>query len=434
MKFNKSFLVILALLAVKGFAQQRLTLQDAVKIALENNYAIQISRNDLKIDKNNVSHGNAGFLPSVNATVINNNSILNSSQTQANGNVTERNNARGSSLNYGIALNWTIFDGFGMFARYEQLKEFQKLGEANLQLSVINTVGDIMRNYYELVQQRQQLNALDTAVAISRARVQTAQTRYQIGKAAKLEVLNAQVDYNTDTTNYLRQIELYKISQTSLNQLMGRDVNTPFTVAENFPVDSALSLPTLTQLALKQNPSLRAALVSKRIAELNQKVVRAKRYPIVGLSSGYNFNRSESALGYATLTTGRGFTYGFNASISVFNGFLQKRNERNAEISISSAGLDYERVNQSVMAQLASAYQTYLTNLGLVQLEESNARIASQNLDITLARYRLGSITQVEIREAQLNFVNSTVRLNTARYQAKISEITLKEIAGSIIL
>ncbi|WP_207429116.1 TolC family protein [Pedobacter sp. SYSU D00535] len=432
--FKIFFSLALVFFTSVASAQQLLTLEEAVRIALENNYNIRIARNDVDIAENNVSRANAGFIPSVNANLTNNNTIQNSSQTRATGEVTERNNARGSSLNYGVGLNWTVFDGFRMFARYDQLQELQKLGEANLQLTILTTLGDVISNYYNLVQQQQQLRAYDTAVAISRLRVETAQTRFEIGRAARLEVLNAQVDYNTDTTSYLRQLESYRNAQITLNQLLAREATIVFSVAEDFNIDTKLLLPQLMSQALTNNPTLRAALVSRRIAELDLRLVRANRYPVIGLNTGYNFNRSESALGFATLNTGRGFNYGLTASVNIFNGFLQRRNERNASIAIESAGLDYERVNQSLNAQLATAYQTYQTNLSLVQLEENNVRIARQNLDITMARYRLGSITQVEIRDAQLNFVNATVRLNSARYQAKLAEVALREISGNLSL
>src|SRR5690606_26553003 len=147
---------------------------------------------------------------------------------RSDGETTERKNAKGNTLNYGAGLNWTVFDGFAMFARYDQLKEFQRLGEANMQLNIVTKLGDVIERYYTLVQQQQQLKAFDTAVAISRLRVNTAQTRFEVGKAARLEVLNAQVDYNTDTTNFLQQQVSYRTSQISLNELMARDVNITF--------------------------------------------------------------------------------------------------------------------------------------------------------------------------------------------------------------
>ena len=427
-------LIFCGIYACSSSAQELLTLEEAVRITLEKNYSILISKNDVEIADRNVNLANAGMLPSVSGTFNNNNTIQNSTQTRETGVVTERNNARGNTLNYGVGLNWTVFDGFRMFARYDQLKELQRLGDANLQLNVLSTLGDVMERYYNLVQQQQQLKAFDTAVSISRLRVKTAQTRFEVGKAARLEVLNAQVDYNTDTTNYLQQQVMHRTSQIALNEIMGRDVNVEFRVADSFEIEERLVFAELLSHTMQQNPALLAALISKRIAELDLKQVKANRYLVIGLSSGYNFNRSESALGFATQTSGRGFNYGLNASINVFNGFLQRRNEKNSEVLIRSAELDYQRINQSINAQLASAYQTYLTSLSLVKLEESNQKIASQNLDITLTRYRLGTITQVEIRDAQLNYLNATVRLNNSRYQAKLAEVSLKEISGSIKL
>src|SRR5687768_3588037 len=236
MKHKIIFLSLTLLVALfsapKVKAQEVLTLEEAVKIALENNYDIRLSRNNLEIDDLNVSWANAGFTPTIDATLNDNNGIQNSSQTQADGSVRERNNARNSNLNYGVGLNWTIFDGFGMFARYDQLQEFRKLGEAELQQTILTKVGDVMQTYYDLIQQQQQLRAFDSAVAISRMRVTTAQNRFTIGKAARLEVLNAQVDLNTDTTNLLRQRELYANTKTLLNEIMARDIKTNFRVAD----------------------------------------------------------------------------------------------------------------------------------------------------------------------------------------------------------
>ncbi|WP_345169494.1 TolC family protein [Nibribacter koreensis] len=436
--YKKGAFVLALLLSFLGAgqakAQELLTLEEAVKIALERNFNIKLSSNDIKIAENNVSRGNAGMLPAVNATITNNNTIQNSSQTRADGQVNEVNWGQGSTLNYGVGLNWTVFDGFAMFARYEQLQELQKLGEANLQQTVLTTVGDVMATYFELAQQQAQLKAFDTATVISRLRVTTARNRFEIGKAARLELLNAQVDFNTDTTNLLRQQNLYRNTQIRLNQIMARDVNTTFRVEDNFNIDDQLTLGQLSTLAQEQNPSVKAAILNRRVAELQAQQVRAARLPTINVNTGYNFNRNRSALGFSTLSTGNGLNYGVSASVPIFNGFNQRRNEQNANVLINSAQLQIEQINQDVTAQLASAYQTYLTNLTLVRLEENNQRIARQNLDITLEKYRLGSITTVEVRDAQLNYVNATVRYSNAQYQAKLGEIGLKEIAGNLTL
>lgn len=435
MKQRLFFQFILLLgFAISANAQEFLSVEDAVKIALENNYEIKIASNDLKIDQQNVSLANAGILPTLNAVVTENSSILDTKQTQQDGSIRELDGAKNMNLSYGVALNWTIFDGFRMFARYDQLKELEKLGDAEMKLTIFTKVSDVISTYYDLVQQKQQLQALDTAIVISDLRVTTADNRYKIGKAAKLEVLNAQVDINTDTTNLLRQKELYANTKILLNQLLAREANTQFDVEGEFKIDESLLLPELIALAEKQNPQLQAQIITKRITELQLKQVKSTRLPIITISSGYNFTSSESSLGFARQSNGQGLTYGFNASMPIFNGGLQNRNEKIAKIQVENSNILVEQQTQLLYSQLASAYQTYLTNLQLTKLEAKNEEIARENLDITLAKYKIGTIAPLEFREAQLNYVNAKVRNSNAQYQAKVSEINLKELAGNLPL
>ncbi|MBK0404033.1 TolC family protein [Adhaeribacter sp. BT258] len=429
-----SILLVGFLKAGSSSAQEILTLEEAVRIALERNYDIRLARNNVEIEDLNVSWANAGLTPRVDAVLNDNNGIQTTRQTQADGSIRERNNARNSNLNYGAELNWTVFDGFGMFARHDQLQEFRKLSETELQQTVLTKVGEVMRTYYDLIQQKQQLSAYDSAIVISRMRLNVAQNRFTIGKAAKLAVLNAQVDLNTDTTNLLRQRELYINTKTLLNEIIGRDIATPFEVTDSIRIDASLTLGHLSSLAQQQNPSLKAAGINKRIAELDKKQVRAIRYPAVGVNSGYNFSRSESALGFATSSSGRGFTYGLSASVNLFNGGLQRRNEKIAELQIKNAQIDQEKTNQTISSQLTRAYQVYLTNLDLVTLEKNNVEISRRNQEITLDKYELGTLTPVEFRDAQLNYLNAKVRYSNAQYLAKIAEIALKEIAGNLPL
>lgn len=416
------------------FGQEILTIDQAVRIALENNYDIKIASNDVKIAEQNVSLANAGILPAINGVVTNNNSILDTEQTQQDGTVRELDNARNFNLNYGIQLNWNVFNGFGMFARYTQLKELKRLDEAEFKMTVFTRISDVYSTYYDLVQQKKQLQALDTAIAISDLRLNTAKNRYTIGKAAKLEVLNAEVDMNSDQTAMLRQKELFANTKILLNEILARDVNTQFDVPEEVIIDETLLLPNLLELAEKQNPELQTQVINKRVAELQLKQVKGARLPLVNITSGYNFTRQEASLGFITQSSGKGLTYGINASVPIFNGGLQNRNERIAKIQIENSDLAIQQQKQLLQSQLSSAYQTYLTNLQLTKLEAKNLEIARENMDITLAKFKIGSIAPLEFREAQLNYVNAKVRNSNAQFAAKVSEISLKELAGSLPL
>ena len=425
-----AFLVLLG--SVLGNAQEVLTIKDAVAIALENNFEIKIASNNLNIDKVNMSEGNAGMLPTITGSVVDNNRVQNSSQTMQTGQVNSLKNAKNNSLNYGVSLDWTIFDGLRMFARYDQLKELQKLGETRLKQTILLKIAEVNATYFDLVQQQQQLIAIDSTLLISSQRLQLAENRFKIGKASKLEVLNAQVDLNTDKVTLLRQKELYANTKIKLNQILARDVKKEFTVLNDIKVDNSLVLPQLIELAKQQNPQLQTQIIAKNVSELQLKQVKAARYPVVSLNTGYNFQNTESSLGFTRESSARGFNYGFSATLNIFDGFAQNRNEKIAKFELENTKLAIEQQSQVLESQLSTFYQTYLTNLELINLEQNNEAIAKQNLAITIDKLKIGTITTIEFRAAQLNYVNARVRNSNAQYQAKLSEIALKELAGNI--
>lgn len=287
--------------------------------------------------------------------------------------------------------------------------------------------------YYDLVQQQQQLTALDSTLVISEQRLNLANNRFTIGKSSKLEVLNAKVDLNTDLTTSLRQKELFANTKIRLNEILARDTKADFKVIEEITLGEPLFLPELESLAQKQNPILQAQIINKNIAQLQLKQVRAGRYPTIVASTGYVFSESESSLGFTTSTNSRGWNYGFSARLNIFDGFTQNQNEKIAKIQIENTDLEIELQKQTLQSQLGTTYQTYLTNISLIELEKSNEAIAKENLNITMEKFRIGTIPTIEFRTAQLNYINAIVRYSNAKFQAKLSEISLKEFAGNLM-
>lgn len=415
-------------------AQGLLTVREAVETALENNFEIKLSQNDLRVAKENVTYGNAGMLPTVTGNFTQNNNLQNSTQTQASGEKRSLKNAKNNSMNYGVSVGWTIFDGLGMFTRYDLLKENEKLSDLELKRTVLDKVSEVISTYFTIVEQNNLLQAIDSSITISKERLQTAENRFSIGKASKLEVLNVQVNLNEDESNRLKQANIVRNLKITLNSLMARDLNIMFDVEPDVEYDDTLILDELMQKAKKHNPDLQLIAINKRMAELELKRVKAARYPTVRLNTGYNFSETESSLGFVSQSNARGLNYGVTASVNIFDGFNQRRNERIAKIQIESSELLIEQQNLMINTAIATAFQTYQTNLSLARLEETNEQIARQNLNITLAKYKIGTISAVEFRDAQENFINAVSRFNSSKLQAKLSELQLKEIIGNIDL
>ncbi len=427
------FLFIVSL-SLSAIGQEKLSLQEAITLALQNNYDIKISKNETDIARNNANIGNAGMLPNITADYNNSGSMQNTRQTPVTGPDRVINGAKSTNNNYGADLNWTVFDGFTMFANYERLKELQKQGALNARLTILNTVADVITAYYDIVKQQQLLIAADSAMDVSVLRTSIAKTKLQLGRGSKLDVLSAQVDYNTDTSNYLQTKNFLQVAKVRLNQLMVRHVGNSFSVDNDIHVDKGILFSKMAELAEQQNPNVQNAFINQRIAALNLKSIRGARYPVISLKSGYSRSRSTSPTGFNTKFAANGLTYGLTASINVFSGFLQRQQERNAKIDIENSTLNFSKIKLDVNTQLITAYQNYSTYLDLIQLEQRNVDIAKETLEITLSKYRLGSIAPLALREAQRNAIDAQNRFIEMQYQAKIAETTLKEISGNINL
>jgi len=409
-----------------------LTLREAVEIALKNNYDIKLAQNNNAIATNDVTPGNAGMLPVVTGDFSTNNSRQHVTQTRSDGTVNNIPNARNSNVSYGPNLNWTIFDGFAMFANYDELKNIKQLSDMMLRDTILNTTVNVISTYYDLINQAEQIKAQKGAIVISRTQLQYANDKFNVGRASKLDVLNAQVNLNTDTATLLQDIQQFKAGKIRLNQLLIRDLQTDFSVSDTIIVDESLKLADIINNAQTQNPAILSAEINKRLSEINLRQIKATRYPQIGVNGGYAWTHSKTPAGFTRMQDLHGINYGITASINIFDGLNQWRKERNAKLQIDNAEIDSKQTKLDVEAQINNLFVSYLSGLDLVKLGQSNVTIAKRNLEISLDKYKLGNITPLEIREAQRNYLDAQSKFFAAQYQSKLAEITLKQITNTI--
>ncbi|WP_266202697.1 TolC family protein [Pontibacter kalidii] len=431
------FLVGLALLLPNlAQSQEQLSLEQAIRIGLQNNYDIRIAGRQEAISENNVTLGNAGFLPNVDGRASRTFSENNSRQEFQTGPDRVRDGASSNNMSYGVNLNWVIFDGLGMFINLERLKALEKSGELLTKQTIENTLADITASYFEVARQSSKIKAIQDAIAISEARVEIAQAQYEVGVSAKVEILRAQVDYNADRSELLLQEEALQNAKINLNQLLGRNPDLDFVVTDSIMVDPTVNYSVAANSLNAANPLLQRLQLERQLAHLDIRSVRASRFPTVSVLSAYNFSRSEAEPlneFQARFNQNRGYNYGLSLNVPIFNGFNINRQAQNARINLETANLELQREENRLQADLARAYSQYTNRLQLLELEESNLKLAQENAEIALERYRLGILTAIELREAQRNELVASNRLIDIQYQAKAAEIELKRLSSTLL-
>lgn len=431
--------LLLFVMAVPAAAQplspppDTLRLADVVRLTLENNYQVQIARNDVDIAANDYSIGNANFLPTLSVGAGYNGTISNTRQQFIGRETEEIVGAQSTRYTADSQLEWTLFEGLGRFATYNRLEEELGQQRADTDALVASVLADVVITYYDVARQQQQLQVLQEGVAISEERLRIAELRQEVGTASDLEVRQAQVDLNADRAAALRQEVTLSNAKAVLNRLLARrDASTAFDVTARIDIDAALDQGALLAQAEQENPTLRRARRAVRAAGWERQEIRAERLPTVDATLGYGYARSESESGFLQSSRNYDLTYGLTLSFDVFDGLDRRRRIENATVRERNAELAVEDVRTQLTTDLTSVYTSYQNRLELVALEQENLDVAAANVDIALERFQLGEITSVELREVQEQRIQAESRLLDARFEAKQAEVTLRQLSGTL--
>ncbi len=431
-------LVLLLMLPSGVIAQQAseseniLSLQEAMAIGLENNYDIIIARNNAEILANDNTLGNAGFLPTLDAQAGISRAITNNQLVFFDGREQSATGARADALYAGAALNWTIFDGTKMFLTKRKLAELEAQGEFIARSEIEATMADISQQYYAVVQIQQFISVLEEAVELSSVRQDIADARFELGSGSELALLQARVDRNTDYANLLQQRAELIRAKSQLNTLLARDPDIDFKVESQIALQPTEDYQSLLQRLNNENPQLMAARAELRAAELEIKEARAAYSPRINLFGEYNYNRSENEVGVLQSNRNLGPVYGVTASFNIFSGFNRRREVQNRKLQVLSTQAWLDAQNQNLHSELFSSWADHRANVELVELEASNVEVARQSVEVATESYRLGAINDLQLREAQVNLIESERRLLNAEFLAKTAEVELFRLTGNL--
>ncbi len=424
------------LVCFNAFAQQETyTLQECLNEGLQNNYSLKMVKNHERISDNNASLGNAGMLPSLSASSsYRGNSQESETKLRSDNSVTKEGGIFNQTLDAGVDLNWTIFQGFSAITNFKKLKELQQQGELNTRMAVEGLVSDIAAEYYNYIQQTIRLKNLQYAVKLSQERLRIVEQRYKIGSFSGLDYQQAKVDYNSDRSKYMKQMESVKASAIKLNELMAREqLDSKLEVADTLiDVSRTFTLDELMNQMLDNNASLLYAKKNTYIAELDYKQKVSGCYPYLKANAGYGYtmNKYNKGANYHKATLGADF--GLTLGINIFDGNRQRIQRKNARINAENVMLDQIDVEQSLKADLYTLWQAYDNNRRILKLEQENLVAAKENHEIAMERYMLGDLSGIEMREAQKSLLDAEERILTAQYNTKLCEISLLQISGNV--
>ena len=418
-------------------AQNKLTVEQAIAATLENNFDIQLLRNDSGSYALDKSYARAAFLPRLNATtglVYNNNS---QKQRLADGSKRESNGIRSNNINASFQLNWTLFDGLKMFATRDKLNEFVKLGELNIKNQMVTSVASVINNYYNIVRQKQQLKAIEEQMGINEERVKVAEKKLSVGLGAKPELLQGKVDLNAQKAARLNQLTLIEQLKEQLNQLMNVALNTRYEVSDSITFADEIILGDLMSAVETTNPQLLLTKKNIDISKLTLKERKAERYPVLTFNSAYNYSRTNNKTVINPFTPlfnrNNGFNYGIGITIPILNGFNTKRLIQQAQLDIDYLNISYQNQKAKIDLGITNAFKDYELQKKTLALEEENILLAKENVFISLERLRLGISTYLELRETQKSLEQAYDSLIAARYNTKLAETELLRLKGDLI-
>lgn len=426
-------LVLTALTAAPAAAQH--TLGRCIRDGLQQNYSLRIVRGQEQTAANNATRANAGYLPTVTARGTYTGAVdqWRKSQTGTQPATTEH-GIVDHSVQAGVFAEWTVFDGYKIQTNYQRLQELRRQSEIQTRIALEDYVGELATEYYNFVQQRLRMRNLTHAVALSAERLRIVQERWAIGNNSRLDLQQAQVDFNADSAKSLKQREMLSSSRIRLNALMANhDVDARIEAADTaITLCPTLRLDSLWAACLRTNTSLLQALSQRRLADIDLRAVRSRDYPYVRLSGSYAYAYSHSGSGQGTDRHTLGADVGVTVGMTLFDG-NRRRERANALIAADNAEQARQNVMLNLRADLTDLWQAYQNNLALLALEEQNVVTARSNHAIACERFLLGDLSGIEMREAQQSLLDAEERILEAQYNTKVCEISLKVISGRVM-
>ncbi len=432
---NKALIFILItlvphLLIAQQPSDSTLKLSDAVAIAMKKNHDILVARNSIRIAEVNKGVLNSGFLPTLNGAAGASYSNSDADITLISGDKISKNGAASTNYNASLGLNYRLFDGMNRHYNFKVLKENYTLAELQARSVIENSLMLLIRSYYEVARLTARLKNLKRTINISNLRLNYMHDKYNYGQATELDLLNAEVDRNNDSVNYINTMRQLEIAQNNMRVAMGADMAMTFTIDTLVTFGPKFNREEMWENARNKNVDYLIAQLNRGISDLQLKQSHSGYIPTLDLSGKYSFSQIESDVGSLTFQQSKGYNVGASLNWNIFDGGRTRTRELNAKINVENAQIKVDKTKTELERQIADAYSNYTNMLFILKTEETNKKINELNFKRSAEQYKLGQLTSIDFRKAQVNLQLSEDNYNEALYNAKVAELELMKLAG----
>ena len=413
-----------------AFSQQVISFEEVIKRTLENNFDVLIQRNNVKIADNTNNIGTAGYLPTIAINADQNWTKTNTRQDFYSGQVNEKTGANNNSLTAAARLNWTFFDGFAMFARDKRLQLSEDLATVNLTAQMEMSIYQASVLYYSLQYYKRLQIVYEEAIQLSKERFDLITLRSKNGAASDLELLQAKLDLNTDSSNYLNHLNVISKMKADLSMVMGEAGETSFDIDDNIPALPALDKSIILENALAQNTSLLVQKSQIAIIDQQRKEIQSRYYPQLSFYAQYSATVSQSEVGLLSSNRSLGPGIGFTLSWTILDGLANVTAVKNNRFQIENAEFAVQKQEQTIKTEVDKAWQDYTYSERMYRLENSSIINTTAMFEIAQKSFENGSLTQFELREIQFSIIQAKNRQLTSELNLRTAVLNLSLFTG----
>ena len=432
---NRIFIgIATVLLAWNTQAQEVLALDQAIATALEHNHNLKIAELSSQQAANAATMGNAGMLPNVVATAGANVSQQNSNLEFATGQTQDVEGAQSMSQNMSLGISQTLFAGGRIQRSYALLKTAEQSASLAEQQAMETTIAMVWSQYTGLALLQRSVVTAQQVLLFSSQRYERAMLTNSLGGSNTTERLSAEVDLNRDSINLLEVQAQYQLAKNSFATYIGWE-NSDFLVDESGITDAinATDLPDDLLANLRENNSaLLLAQTSVNAAGLQEKLQQSTLFPTIAAQASYGLNQSQAEAGFLTASQQQGLNAGISLQYNLFSGFQSKTQRQNAALEVLKAQEQLDQVSETLENTLANAMDVFNNAIKIAAIETKNMEVAERRLMRMSELHALGKASSLELREAQIAWLNAKNGMYSAQFQAVNAKITLLALVGSL--